>query len=122
LLGVSGDRAHRHDGDFSIDAVIAGRKSGDGADRLAEPSRVHAGADGFHSSGSFVADLGRQLGLDQIPAQAEHDFGAVEADRLHAQTNLSGGRLRQRQFIDLEDFRASGLMEANDLDDSWGFS
>jgi hypothetical protein len=53
------------------------------------------------------------LGLEKIPAHPEHDFRAVEADRFYAETNLPGGRFRKRELVQLEDFGAAGLMEAD---------
>jgi hypothetical protein len=48
-------------------------------------------------------------------AVAEHDLGAVESESFDSQTDFACAGLRKWEFIKLEDFGGSGLMEANDL-------
>jgi hypothetical protein len=45
----------------------------------------------------------------------EHAFRTVEADGLDADADFSGAWFREREFVELEDFGAADLVEADDL-------
>ena len=48
-------------------------------------------------------------------AVAKHDLGTVESESFNAETDFAWTGLRKWKLIKLEDFRRTGLVEANDL-------
>jgi hypothetical protein len=106
----------RDDCDFTVDSVFAEfegcRNSADG---LSKPTGIDPWAYGFDDARGFVAILGRMDGCLEVLAVAKHDLGAVQPESFDAETDLVWARLGKREFIKLEDFSRSCLMEANDL-------
>jgi hypothetical protein len=106
----------RDDSDFAIDSVVVKfEASWDSADGLADPTGIDIRACGFDDTGGLVTVLCRMDWRLEVLAVAEHDLGAIESESFDAETDLACTRLRKWEFIKLEDFGGSGLMEANDL-------
>src|SRR3954452_12828084 len=93
---------------------VEAEETRDGADALANPSRVDAGANSFDDAGGLVPVLCREAWSFKILSAAEHDLGAVEANGFDTEAYLSLTRLGNGEFIELEDFGAASLVEAND--------
>jgi hypothetical protein len=102
--------------DFAINSVVVEFEgSGNSADDLPNPAGIDIWSYGFDDPGGLVPVLCWRDWRLQVLAIAEHDLGAVESESFDAETDFTWARLRNWQFIKLEDFGGSGLMEANDL-------
>ena len=113
---VFGECCGRDDGDFAVDTVcVEAEEAGDGACSLADPCRIHAGADGFDDAGGLVAVLRWEDRSFEVLAVAEHHLGTVEAESFDAETNFSVGGFGERELVELKDFWAACFVEANEL-------
>src|SRR5580698_9770577 len=89
--------------------------SGDGAGGLADPAGIDAGANGLDDPGSLISILCRKDGDFEVLAIAEHDVSAIEAKSFDAETNFARSGFRKGDFVKLEDFGGTGLVEADNL-------
>ena len=98
----------------AVQAVLVLRKGRDGADRVPNLEALHAGPYGGDGPRRLVPKAGRQLGVFEVLAAAEHRLGAVQPQRLDGDLDLALARRRDFDVFDLEDFRAAGLVESHD--------
>src|SRR5262245_21346962 len=99
---------------IAIYAILIQAEGRDGAHPASDPAFIYIRTNGIYHARSLPAVLGRQLRRLKILPGSEHHFRAVQADRLHLESNLSLARLWQRQFVDLDHFRSTQFVEAND--------
>src|SRR5262250_990327 len=98
--------------EVAVDPVLVHGKGRDGADRMADLEPVAARADGGDRPGSLVPDAGRESGLFDVLAPAEHRLGAIEPQRLDADLDLAFPRRRDVEVLDLQNVGSAGLVES----------
>src|SRR5690606_25595573 len=105
---------HRDDRLVAPNAVRAEPEIRHHANRVSGLPAGDAGPDLLDRAVAFVADARRQLRLHGIAAGAEHRLGAVEPDRLHANTHLAFARRADLLLLDLEHLGSAELAEHHD--------
>jgi hypothetical protein len=80
---------------------------------VADRDVAHPRADGFDHAGSLDAHAGRQR--DRVGAVAKIGVGKVQADRDMPQADFALPRIADNDVLELEDFRAAGLVETDCL-------
>src|SRR5262245_44195148 len=84
----------------------------DGADGIADVEPIAARADGGDRPGRLIPDAGRELGLFDVLAPAEHRLGAIEPQRLDLDLDLALPGQRDVEVLDLQDLGSAGLVES----------
>src|SRR5215467_13444730 len=98
--------------EVAVDPVLVHGEGRDGADRIADLEPLAARADGGDRPGRLTPDAGRELGLIDVLAPAEHRLGAIEPQRLDADLDLALPRRRDVEVLDLQDLGSAGLVES----------
>src|SRR5262245_932857 len=98
--------------EVAVDPVVVHGEGRDGADRIADLEPVAARADGGDRPGRLIPDAGREIGLFDVLAPAEHRLGAIETQRLDADLNLAFPGRRDVELLDLQDRGSAGLVES----------
>src|SRR5262249_57469088 len=75
--------------EVAVAPVLVHGEGRDGADRIADLEPVAARADGGDRPGRLIPDAGRESGLFEVLAPAEHRLGAIEPQRLDADLDLA---------------------------------
>src|SRR5262249_18105459 len=94
------------------DPVLVHGEGRDGADRIADLEPLAAWADSGDRPGRLIADAGREIGLIDVLAPAEHRLGAIEPQRLDADLDLALPGRRDVELLDLQDLAPAGLVES----------
>src|SRR5262249_28967730 len=103
---------HRGAHEVAVAAVVVHGEGGDGADRIADLDPLAARADGGDRPGRLIPDAGREIGLFDVLAPAEHRLGAIEPQRLDADLDLASPGRRDVEVLDLQDLGSAGLVES----------
>src|SRR5262245_23974333 len=98
--------------EVAVDPVVVHGEGRDGADRIADLEPVAARADGGDRPGRLIPDAGREIGLFDVLAPAEHRLGAIEPQRLDADLDLALPGWRDVELLDLQDLGPAGLVES----------
>src|SRR5262245_44475327 len=98
--------------EVAVDPVLVHGEGRDGADRVADLEPVAARADGGDSPGRLIPDAGREIGLFDVLAPAEHRLGAIEPQRLDLDLDLALPRRRDVELLDLQDLGSAGFVES----------
>src|SRR5215471_17017513 len=98
--------------EVAVDPVLVHGEGRDGADRIADLELLPARADGGNRPGRLTPDAGRELGLIDVLAPAEHRLSAIEPQRLDADLDLAFPGRRDVELIDLQDLGSAGLVES----------
>src|SRR5215510_5524742 len=98
--------------EVAVDPVLVHREGRDGADRIADLEPVSARPDGGDRPGRLTPDAGRELGLIDVLAPAEHRLGAIEPQRLDADLDLALPGRRDVEVLDLQDLGPANLVES----------
>src|SRR5215510_10244180 len=98
--------------EVAVDPVLVHGEGRDGADRIADLEPVSARPDGGDRPGRLTPDAGRELGLIDVLAPAEHRLGAIEPQRLDADLDLALPGRRDVEVLDLQDLGSTGLVES----------
>src|SRR5262245_26007854 len=96
-----------NDHEIAVYAVLILRKSRDRADGITRREIADTGADSFDGAGGFVAQPRGKGRLLEVLSQSEHRLGAVQPQRLHGDSHLTGARRRNVDGIDLENLGAA---------------
>src|SRR5262249_834016 len=95
--------------EVAVDPVLVHGEGRDRADRIADLEPLAARADGGNRPGRLTPDAGRELGLIDVLAPAEHRLGAIEPQRLDADLHLALPGRRDVEVLDLQDLGSAGL-------------
>src|SRR5499426_391532 len=98
--------------EVAVDPVLVHGEGRDGADRIADLEPVAAWADGGDRPGRLIPDAGREIGLIDVLAPAEHRLSAIEPQRLDADLDLALPGRRDVELLDLQDLGSAGLVES----------
>src|SRR5262249_38283475 len=98
--------------EVAVDPVLVHGEGRNGADRIADLEPFAARADGGDRPGRLSPDGGREIGLFDVLAPAEHRLGAIEAQRLDADLDLAFPGRRDVELLDLQDRGSAGLVES----------
>src|SRR5262249_319242 len=98
----------------AVDPVVVHGEGRDGADRIADLEPLATRADGGDRPGRLIPDAGREIGLFEVLAPAEHRLGAIEPQRLDADLDLAFPGRRDVEVLDLQDLGSAGLVESYD--------
>src|SRR5215813_6433860 len=113
MSGVLGNRRHRNDRDFPINAILVCRKSRQGADSFPQPRALDIPADRLNNAGRFIADFGWEHWRETISALAEMHFCSIQSDGLYTESDLSIVRGRKRKLIELKNLRGPDLVKSD---------
>src|SRR5215469_8849496 len=103
---------HRGAHEVAVDPVLVHGEGGDGADSIADLEPLDARADSGDRPGGLIPDAGREIGLFDILAPAEHRLGAIEPQRLDANLDLALPGRWDVELLDLQDRGSAGLVES----------
>src|SRR4029077_1673743 len=112
VLGYSNGR---NDCDLSVNAILVGRESRNGADSFSQPGAIDLWADSLNDPRSFIADFRREYWREAIPALTEVYFRAIETNGFYTESDLTVVRRRKRKFIELKNLRGPNLVKADYL-------
>src|SRR5262249_28939395 len=98
--------------EVAVGPVVVHGEGRDGADRIADLEPVAARADGGDRPGRLIPDAGRESGLFDVLAPAEHRLGAIEPQRLDFDLDLALPGRREVELVDLQDLGSAGLVES----------
>src|SRR6516225_7162503 len=98
--------------EVAVDPVLVHGEGRDGADSIADLEPLAARADGGDRPGRLPPDAGREIGLFDVLAPAEHRLGAIEPQRLDADLDLALPGRRDVELLDLQDRGSAGLVES----------
>src|SRR5262249_11162752 len=110
--GVVGHAMDRGAHEVAVDPVLVHGEGRDGADSIADLEPLAARADGGDRPGRLIPDAGREIGLFEVLAPAEHRLGAIEPQRLDADLDLAFPGRRDVAELDLQDLGSAGLVES----------
>src|SRR5262249_46964711 len=110
--GVMGHGMGRVVHEVAVDPVLVHGEGRNGADRIADLEPVAPRADGGNRPGRLTPDAGRELGLIDVLAPAEHRLSAIEPQRLDSDLDLALPGRRDVELLDLQDLGSAGLVES----------
>src|SRR3989442_13857614 len=96
---------------LAIHKILIPREGRDQFDHVTRREAGDALAHCIDDAGSLVPQACRELYGFDVSVIAPHRLGAVDADRLDVDTNLTRAGGRNPRFDELEDLRSPGLCE-----------
>src|SRR5262245_4931870 len=98
--------------EVAVDPILVHGEGRDGADRIADLEPLDTRPDGGDRPGRLIPDAGRESGLFDVLAPAEHRLGALEPQAPDADLDLALPGRRDVELLDLQDLGPAGLVES----------
>src|SRR5580692_2520287 len=96
---------------IAVQTILRVTERRDDAYGVADSETRYAAADGINLTGSLQTELCRKGRRRTVGGCTEVDLGAIEADRLHPNSDFLGSWFRCGDLYDLEDLRGARLIK-----------